>query len=83
MKVWVLWYTWGTVTGVLDCVPDDGLAAGLSRAGAELRRTYQIDDAGRFTRVRSPEPYFRNDERVYRDGGITLIARPFTLGESP
>lgn len=78
MKVWVLWYTNGPVTGVLACVPDEGLARGLQSAGAELRRTYEVS-GGRFARVRSPEPYFRPDERVYRDGGLTLIARPFTL----
>lgn len=82
MKVWVLWYTHGSVTGVLDCVADDDLAAGLQRAGERLRRSYNALN-GRFSRVRTPEPYFRNDERVYRDGGLTLIARPFTIGATP
>jgi len=75
MRVWVLWFTHGVTTGVLDCCHD--LAAGRARAGAHLREVYRLD--GVFVRVASPEPYFRDDERVYRCGGTTLVARPFTI----
>jgi len=81
MKVWVLWYTHGFTVGVLDCAADADLAAGLKRAGDELRRAYGLGE-GRFQRVRQHEPSFRDDERLYRLGGATIIARPFMVGEA-
>jgi hypothetical protein len=78
VKVWVLWYTTGFVTGVLGCVADEGLGRALQSAGAELRRAQNIVGGG-FTRVRNPEAAYRDDERVFRNGAVTLIARPFTV----
>jgi hypothetical protein len=77
MRVWVLWYTTGPVTGVLDAVSDDDLRSAIHRAGDELRARHEVE--GVFVRVDRPEAYWRHDERVYRCGSLTIIARPFTV----
>lgn len=77
MRVWVVWSTHGAVTGVQDVATDETLRETVRAVGDALRDVYHVD--GAFHRVLVPEPYYRHDERVYRCGGITLIARPFTV----
>lgn len=77
MRVWVLWYDAGFVRGVLDVAADAGLQSSMRAAGTALRKTYDV--AGEFRKVEQAEPYYRQDERVYRCGWLTLVARPFEL----
>lgn len=73
----MIWSVRGAVTGVQDVATDATLREKIAVVGGMLRLQYGVE--GSFRRVDHPEPYYRNDERVYRCGGITLIARPFTI----
>lgn len=80
MRVWVIWSVRGVVAGVNDVATDETLRDKIKAVGDTLRAVYHVD--GDFRRVEHPEAYYRDDERVYRCGGITLIARPFMV-EAP
>lgn len=67
--------------GVYGVATDATLASVVRAAGGSLRSAYKVD-GGQFTVVANKEPYYRDDERVYRNGWLTVVARPFTLPEA-
>lgn len=78
MRVWVIYSDRGMNKTTVQAVATDTTLTDTIRAvGDELRRVYDVH--GRFTKVTSPEPYFRDDERVYRCAWLTVVARPFTV----
>lgn len=78
MRVWVIYSDAGMGRiGVHTAATDDQLRNAIARAGDELRTRYGLH--GQFTKVESPEPYYRDDERVFRCAWLTVVARPFNL----
>lgn len=78
MKVWVVYTDAGMGRlGVFGVARDGGHIAKLRDAGTYLRQAYGVE--GRFTKVTSPEAHYRPDELVYRNGWLTVVARPFHL----
>lgn len=81
MRVWVVSTDAGMARfGVFGIATDASLAATVRAAGADLRARYKVE-GGQFTVVTNKEPYYRDDERVYRNGWMTIIVRPFELGD--
>lgn len=80
MRVWAIMYDAGMGRlGILGVVSDEDLRDGLREKADTLLRIHQCVAGQPFTRVQHPEPYYQDNDRVYRCGWLTLWARPFEV----